>query len=591
MLATGPTLQTHPRFLTPEKLMARLKTETVILAILIGIFVGRIPDTFAIKSNAYDFFGTLVDIRSEVVRNYVTEPDHDALLKGAIGGMIESLDDPYTTYLSPKNFQDFDKHTSGTFIGIGAEISISSNIGAELTRDGESLVFGAITSELPAFSAGLMEGDVLTHIDDGTVEGLSPRVAMQRIVESRDDPAITVQRGGQEVTVTITPDNFELTIISPIEGSPALRAGLVSGDVIVEIAGQDTHGKSTSQAIDLIAGPEDTQVAMKVRRLNQTIEDVPITRKRIEVHTVKGFRRNADHSWNHLMDPVNGVGYIRLDQFSDPSTKEIKDAIASLKKQDFKGLIIDLRYNPGGLLNQAIDISEMFLSSGDIVSTNGRNSPKRKWTASDKADVGDFPIVAMVNEGSASAAEILAGALKDNDRAVILGTRSYGKGSVQQVLQLENGAGAIKVTTAHYYLPSGRNIHRHDGNPHWGVDPNDGYYVPVNNRRIRSRNTIRHENDIIRAHYDAPSQSPTTPADLRQEWKDDQLAAALETLTAKITTGEFSKVGQGDAQLQSHMTELASLEQNRDLLVERLHAVDEKIVELRSGIDTTEKEE
>ncbi|MHC4994377.1 MAG: S41 family peptidase, partial [Planctomycetota bacterium] len=172
--------------------MPRLKTEIVILAILVGVFVGRIPDTFAIKSNAYDFFGTLVDIRSEVVRNYVTEPDHEALLSGAIGGMIESLEDPYTTYLSPKSFQDFDKHTSGTFIGIGAEIAVTSNIGAQLKLEDGALVFGALAPDLPAHKGGIMEGDVLTHIDDEPVEGLTPEKALQRVAESRNDPAVTV---------------------------------------------------------------------------------------------------------------------------------------------------------------------------------------------------------------------------------------------------------------------------------------------------------------------------------------------------------------------------------------------------------------
>ena len=483
--------------------MQRLKLEFVIFAVLVGIFLGRIPDTLALRSNAYDFFDTLVDVRSELVRNYVEEPDQNKMLEGALEGMIGTLKDPFTDYLSPEHLEQFDKQTRAQFSGIGAEI--------------------------------------------GT-------------------------------------ENDQLQIVSPLEDSPAFKAGVMAGDIIMEIDGKSTEGMNATEAVKLITGPEGTEVTLKLRHLSGEIEDITITRQRIEIQTVKGFSREKDHHWNFMIDPAHKVGYIRLTQFSDPSAAALLGAINELKAQDFKGLILDLRYNPGGLLSQAVEISDMFLSSGRIVSTKGRNSPERVENASDAHDVGDFPIVVLVNEFSASAAEILSGALKDNDRAVIVGTRSFGKGSVQQVMALESGKGAIKVTTAYYYLPSGRNIHRREGADTWGVDPNDGFYVPMTFEQEREMNKIRRDSDILRLNDGDDSDTQVTPQWLRDKRADPQLAAGLETMLAKLNDGQWKKVGKSNATLLTFLTEKTNLEKRRELMQESIEAVSKKINELEAKI-------
>lgn len=487
--------------------MQRLKIEFVIIAVLIGIFLGRIPDTLALRSNAYDFFDTLVDVRSELVRNYVEEPDQTSMLEGALEGMIGTLKDPFTDYLSPEHLEQFDKQTRAQFSGIGAEI--------------------------------------------GT-------------------------------------DQDQLQIVSPLEDSPAFEAGVMAGDIIMEIDGKSTEGMDATDAVKLITGPEGTEVKLKLRHLSGEIETLTITRRRIEIQTVKGFSREKDHHWNFMIQPEAKVGYIRLTQFSDPSAAALLDAINQLKAQGLKGLILDLRYNPGGLLSQAIEISDMFLSSGRIVSTKGRNSPERVENATEARDVGDFPIVVLVNEFSASAAEILSGALKDNDRAIIVGTRSFGKGSVQQVMALESGKGAIKVTTAYYYLPSGRNIHRREGADTWGVDPNDGFYVPMTFEQEREMNKIRRDSDILRLNDGDDTSTQVTPEWLRDKRADPQLAAALQTLLAKLDTGKWEKVGKSNATLLTFLTEKTNLERRRELMQESIEAISKKINELEGKIGENE---
>jgi len=250
-----------------------------------------------------------------------------------------------------------------------------------------------------------------------------------------------------------------------------------------------------------------------------------------------------------------------------------------------KGMILDLRFNPGGLLSKAIEISDMFLEGGRIVSTKGRTSPERVWDAEKNGTVGDFPVVVVINEFSASASEIVSGALRDNDRAVVLGTRSFGKGSVQQVLGLRSGAGAVKLTTAYYYLPSGRNLHKRPGAEMWGVDPSDGFYVPMNADQIRKMNEVRRESDIIRAdgqNGDVPDR--VTPQWLREKRSDLQLAAALEAMLAKLETGEWKKVGGDNATLVAHVTEREMLEQQRKRGMEALAKIDERLKELDNKI-------
>ena len=237
-------------------------------------------------------------------------------------------------------------------------------------------------------------------------------------------------------------------IISPIDNTPASKAGLKAGDYIVKINNIQVQGKSLTEAVDLMRGPVGSSIEITVRRRGiKKALIFNITRKIIEVQSVK----------LKLID--NNTAYIRLTSFNDNSSEQIKEKIKGLSKnKNIKGFILDLRNNPGGLLSQAIKIADFFLENGEIVSTKSRKiSENRKWFAKKGDLIQGKTLIVLINYGSASASEIVAGALKDHKRAIIIGENSYGKGSVQSIIPLKNN-GAIRLTIAKYYLPSGKSI-------------------------------------------------------------------------------------------------------------------------------------
>ena len=237
-------------------------------------------------------------------------------------------------------------------------------------------------------------------------------------------------------------------VISPIDNTPASKAGLKAGDYIVKINNTQVQGKSLMEAVELMRGPVGSSIEITVRRRGVKKALIfNISREVIEVQSVK----------SELID--NNIGYIRLTSFNENSSEQIKEKINKLNKnKDLKGYILDLRNNPGGLLSQAIKISDFFLENGEIVSTRSRQaSENRKWFAKKGDLTNGKTLIILINYGSASASEIVAGALKDHKRAIILGENSYGKGSVQSIIPLKN-RGAIRLTIAKYYLPSGKSI-------------------------------------------------------------------------------------------------------------------------------------
>lgn len=239
-----------------------------------------------------------------------------------------------------------------------------------------------------------------------------------------------------------------LTVIAPIEDTPAYRVGLLAGDKIVKIESESTKDMSTNDAVKRLRGEPGTKVNITVAREGADLKVYTITRDIIKIKSVK-FRPLAD-----------GIGYVRLLQFQQDSDSEVEKALQSLSKEKdgLKGLVLDLRNDPGGLLDQAVKISDKFLESGLIVYTDGRlENQKFKYHAKKEGTWSGFPMVVLVNAGSASASEIVAGALQDHQRAIILGTRTFGKGSVQTILPLEDGS-ALRLTTARYFTPNGRSI-------------------------------------------------------------------------------------------------------------------------------------
>lgn len=258
---------------------------------------------------------------------------------------------------------------------------------------------------------------------------------------------------GVGITISQDEKTKQLIVISPIEDTPAFKIGILAKDLIIEIDGKSTKGMNTSQAVTLIRGEPGTQVRLTILRNGQR-KVFNITRARIEIHPVKFSQKQS---------PAGNIGYIRLNQFSANAAKEMKDAIKKLERQNVYGYVLDLRNNPGGLLFASVDIARMWLDKGTIVSTINRQGEQEREVAKGRA-LTNKPLVVMVNKGSASASEILSGALQDNKRAVIVGSQTFGKGLVQSVRPLDDGSG-LAVTIAKYHTPSGKDINKH------GIDP------------------------------------------------------------------------------------------------------------------------
>ncbi len=354
---------------------------TITVVLLLGIgFIAITPSVIAQSSPGYDDTYEYLQVFDEVFRfihdNYVENVPAEQLLEGALIGLFESLDDPYSYYLTANDMDDLSDTTTGNFGGVGLYIS--------------------------------------KQIPDDTRPG---------------------HRGGVFVEV-----------IAPIEGTPAYRAGIHAGDLIIAIDDESTEDMSSDEVVDTLRGVAGTDVVVTILRGEKLTFDVTITRAIIEVPTVR-----------HAMMP-GGIGYLRIIQFTPFTDDRVKEAIEDFQDHDYTSLIIDLRQNPGGRLDSVVDIVDFFLKSGTIVSTRSR-IPSENTVFSAKRQVlipENLPIIVLIDKGSASASEILAGALKDTGRALLVGQTSFGKGSVQQIRRL--GDGGFKMTMSRYFTPSGVNI-------------------------------------------------------------------------------------------------------------------------------------
>jgi len=289
---------------------------------------------------------------------------------------------------------------------------------------------------------------MLGSLDDPYTRFLDPREFKEMQIDTSGELS------GVGIQLSLDKETKNLVVVSPIEGSPASRAGVQPKDVIVAIDGKSTKGMSTEDAVKLIRGQAGTTVTLTLKRKAQTLE-LPLTRERIELHAV-------DHQINTSADGVK-VGYIRLKQFNATATKDMRQAVKDLEEKGAQGYVLDLRSNPGGLLMASVEIARHWLNEGTIVSTKTRDGIQDVKRANGRA-LTTKPMVVLVNEGSASASEILSGALQDNNRAVLVGQKTFGKGLVQSVRGLSDGSG-MTVTIAKYLTPSGRDIHKH------GIDP------------------------------------------------------------------------------------------------------------------------
>lgn len=416
----------------------------------------------------YAFFNEIVEVRHLLSKRFVDAPDQAKLRHGAIQGMVEALDDPYTLYVPAADTKAFNKDLLGEYVGIGAQVNIQ--------------------------------------------EGY-------------------------------------LVIVSPLEDSPAFRAGLMGEDRVVEIDGKSTLNMPMDECIKLLMGEPGTTVKLTIDRKGERLP-IDIVRDRIKTRAVKGVRRDGTdpNAWDFTIDPSRGIAYIRLTQFLPGCADEVAAALrrAGAESGTLKGLVLDVRFNPGGLLNEAEKIADLFLESGVIVSTRGRAYPEVVRNAEKPGTLPDFPIVILVNAQSASASEVLAGALVENDRAIVVGSRTFGKGSVQSVVELSSGLGSeLKITEQGYYLPSGRSITRRDDSPTWGVDPSDGFYVPMTDDELIAMIGVRRKNELLSSEGQVPVEGEkwADPEWVLESLKDPQLAAGVHALQSRIDTGEWKKTG------------------------------------------------
>jgi carboxyl-terminal processing protease len=351
----------------------------LVLAVLAAgstmVSLARSQSASAANSEIYrqlDLFGEVLE---RVRADYVEKPEDPKLIEAAINGMLTALD-PHSAYLNPKHFRDMQVQTRGEFGGLGIEVTMENGV---------------------------------------------------------------------------------VKVVAPIEDTPAARAGIMSGDLITHLDKEQILGLTLQEAVEKMRGPVNSPISLTiVRKGVDDPFDVKVVRDVIHINPVKYNAEGDD------------VGYIRVTTFNEQTTANLQKAIEDLKKQlgpKLKGFIVDLRNNPGGLLDQAISVSDAFLDQGAIVLTRGRNLEETQRSNARPGDITDGQkIVVLINGGSASASEIVAGALQDHHRATIVGTRSFGKGSVQTIIPLGSN-GALRLTTARYYTPSGRSIQAK------GIDP------------------------------------------------------------------------------------------------------------------------
>ena len=330
------------------------------------------------------------------------------------------------------------------------------------------------------------------------------------------------------VGIEITVRDDILTVVSPIEGTPAFKAGVKAGDQIIMVEGKPTKDLVIMEAVKLIRGKKGTKVKLTIRREGaEKPIDFSITRDVIPIKSVRSLLLPSE------------IGYIRISTFQSKTDKELSKALKDLaKEKELKGLILDLRNNPGGLLSQAIKVSDEFLDSGVIVSIKGRDKQEEKSLAHKNKNNKNYPIIVLVNGGSASASEIVAGALQDNKKALILGTKTFGKGSVQAIFTLSDGSG-LRLTTAVYYTPSGRSIQAS------GIEPDIKVaFIPPNKKEEEKKHHMLRESDLEghiekegsdgktdekKEETSEPSPDEKTKAQKRID-SDNQLRSALQIL-------------------------------------------------------------
>ncbi|MDB5297745.1 MAG: putative CtpA-like serine protease, partial [Phycisphaerales bacterium] len=506
-----------------------------------------------------DWHETLRGIRMDMLWDALTDAKtnyyRDTSYKDLAAGGLNGLKTLATTRGLDKAFPKLgDDAKRQAFVAFLTERVTASRDAAAAT---EQLVLRDTLTQLKTENARtvmLPEEVLVSEFADGAFAELDP---FSNMIWPSDVDEFRKSTQGEFFGVGIqiqSDDDGSLKVVSPLEDTPAYKAGIKAGDVITHINGKNAKGISTNQAVKTITGPRGTKVTLTVRSPDATSKDYEIRRDVIKVASIKGYLHKAGGGWDYYLDPENKIAYIRLTNFTAETGKELDAAVAKLNATGAKGIVLDLRYNPGGLLSAATDVCDKFLSDGVIVSTRPDretgNPPEIKRASKDD-DESHLPLVVLVNQYSASASEIVSGALKDLDRATIVGERTFGKGSVQMLFPLNDRSALLKLTTSHYYLPKGKCIHREENSTDWGVEPD--VTVEMTPEQMRAAIDARQDLDVLRAEDQRPAadgkagndklSGGTQPTDGKPAKKDllssdPQLSAAVLLLRLKLADAE-----------------------------------------------------
>ncbi len=343
--------------------------------------------------------------------------------------------------------------------------------------------------------------------------------------------------GGVGIQVRMDEETKQLLVVSPLVGTPAYEAGILAGDLIVSVNDHPTAELSLEDAVMMMKGAPGDDVEMMVLHAGaEKPVNVVVRRAVIEVDTVLGDSRDEDDRWNYFLAGDDKIGYIRIVAFSEKTVDELDEALAWLKARNVRALILDLRNNPGGYLKAAVEVCDRFVDEGVIVSTRGRRREEEVHRATPDATSMHVPMVVMINNGSASASEIVAACLQDHEIATVVGVRSWGKGSVQNVIDLTDGRSALKLTVATYWRPNGHNIHRLPDakeDDEWGVVPNKGFAVELTEDEFREVVLQRRMRDIVGS-TPAAIDNANDGSETDEPFVDPQLEKAVEYLREKL---------------------------------------------------------
>jgi carboxyl-terminal processing protease len=445
--------------------MPRRNSYLLLLIAMVSLACYKKADS-AYRSHYGRMLETIVKVFEEIDHNYIREVDDRQVFEGAIKGMVDRLDDPYSAYEPPQEAKEFQEGLDQRFGGVGIELAID-------------------------------------------------------------------------------PQTRRLTVITPMIGTPAYDAGIIAGDQLLSIDGEDTTGFEMEDAVRRLRGRVGQRVKLTVLHVghDEGVE-IELTRGEINVPSVLGDWRDAQGRWQFTLASDPTTGYLRVTTFGEQTVRELRAALEELSKRGIQALIVDLRGNTGGYLRAAIDTCDFFVKQGEIVSVRGRETHRaemkrgggaeadraprfknqQRHMASGNADYAAWPMAVLVNRASASASEIVAACLQDHQRATIVGERTWGKGTVQNVIQLEGGKSALRLTIASFWRPSDKNIHRFADakeEDDWGVRPNPGFEVKLTDDERRKLFDDRRRRDVI--------QRPGSDVEVAPGY-DPQLDKAIEAV-------------------------------------------------------------